>query len=121
MLSHSGDLTHTQLDDIYIYFILNVVVFLLWNTFYFHMFQYCSICSILFGMIFIDFQPVTFTRPEGPAVLATSNVVQLQWQRSKEWQGVHQVLLDGQLQSLPQEAVPGVETWDGPMGKKLVS
>eukprot|EP00435_Cladocopium_sp_Y103_P065636 s1517_g27.t1 len=40
---------------------------------------------------------------KGPAILATSNVVQLQWQRSKEWQGVQQVLLDGQLQSLPEE------------------
>lgn len=47
---------------------------------------------------------VSVELPEkGPAVLVTSNVVQLQWQRSKEWQGVHQVLLDGQLQSLPQE------------------
>ena len=71
-------------------------------------------------MIFIDFQPFFPShRPEGPAVLATSNVVQLQWQRSKEWQGVQQVLLDGQLQSLPQEAVfHQVETWDGPREEK---
>ena len=40
----------------YIY-IFKVVVFLHWNTFYFHIFQYSSICSILLGMIFIDFQP----------------------------------------------------------------